>query len=233
MNPLYRILPLLIICFYCFTGQAQTRSISVSLKEESDSVKFVLYNNTKQPFWLFDSYLDPKYGDVLFQSQYLHRFDRKTDQFKLSFLPITPWLSFRYSDLVVRNEKTISYPGQVIYHFRQMPGKDYIEIAIPKEAFSCEEYVIDKPLVEYHKYDLANRVKFRTTARSPQQPYRTVEFAVYQSLEGINENFYYFNEGVFDDAVRGYDILSVTIRTDSWTLADWGPLIEDTLRFCL
>ena len=220
MKPLYRIFPVFLICLSCFTSQSQTRSISVSLREDSDSVKFVLRNNSEQPTWLFDSYLDPKYGKVLFQSPYLHRVERKTDRFKLSFLPITPWLCFKYSDLIIRNEKTIRSAGQVIYHFQQMPEKDSIEISIPKEAFFCEEYVIDKPLAVYHYYDSARRVKFRTTTRRPQQPFRTVEFAVFRSLEGINETNFYFNERIFDDAFKGYDILPVTIRIDSWTLVD-------------
>ena len=220
MNPICRIFTILFICLSCFTGQSQPRSISVSLIEEADSVKFVLHNDSERPLWLFDSYLDPKYGDVLFQSPYLHRLERKTGQFKLSFLPVTPWLSFKYSDLIVRNEETIRYPGQVVYHFRKMTEKGSIEVSIPKEAFFCKEYVIDKPLVKYHYYDSARRVKFRTTTRRPQQSFRTVEFAVYQSLEGINETNYYFNGRVFDDAVKRYDILAVTIDIDSWTWAD-------------
>ena len=220
MNPIFRIFPIFLICFSCLTGQSQTRSISISLSEEVDSVKFVFYNHSEHLFWLFDSYLDPQYGKVLFQSPYLHRVERKNNQFKLSFLPVTPWLSVRYSDLIRRNEKTICSPGQVIYHFRQITGKDSVAIAIPKEAFFSEEYVIDKPLVGYHSYDSARRVKFRTSTDRPQLPYRTVEFAVYRSLEGINESNYYYNEGIFDDAVNGYDILAVTIRIDSWTLVD-------------
>lgn len=220
MNPLCRLFPLFLICFSCLTGQSQTRSISVSLIEKSDSVKFVLYNDNEHPLWLFDSYLDPRYGKVLFQSQYLHRLERKTNQFKLSFLPITPWLFIKYSDLIIRDERTIRSVGQVLYHFRQIMGKDSMTISIPKEAFLCKEYVIDKPLVKYHNYDSVRRVKFRTTTRSPQQPYRTVEFAMYRSLEGINETNYYFHEGIFDDAVKGYDVLAVTIRIDSWTLVD-------------
>ena len=120
MNTLRRIFPILLICLSCFTGRSQIRNISVSLCEESDSVKFVLHNNTGQPLWLFDSYLDPEYGDVLFHSPYLHRFDRKTNRFKLSFLPVTPWLSLNHSDLIIRNGETIRYPGQVVYHFRKM-----------------------------------------------------------------------------------------------------------------
>lgn len=220
MNPLYRIFLILFICLSCFTSQSQTRNISVTLSEESDSVKFVLLNNTEHSLWLFDSYLDPKYGNVMFQSSYLHRVERKSNHYKLSFLPITPWLSVKYSDLIIRNEKTLRYPGQVVYHFRQMAGKDSIEISVPKEAFFCEEYVIDKPLLKYHYYDSAHRVKFRTTARRPQDPFRTVEFAVFQNLEGINETNYYYNEGIFDDAVKGYDILAVTISIDSWTLVN-------------
>lgn len=220
MKPLYRIFPLLLICFSCFTSQAQTRSLSVSFIEESDSVKFVLYNDNEHPLWLFDSYLDPQYGKVLFQSRHLHRLERKTNQFKLSFLPVTPWLSIKHSDLIIRNENTICTPGQVVYHFRQIPENDSITISIPKEAFLGEEYVIDKPLGKYHKYDSPRRVKFRTTTRRPQQSYRTVEFAVYPSLEGINEANYYYKESIFDDAVKGYDILPVTIRIDSWSLVD-------------
>lgn len=220
MNPIFRIFPIFLICFSCLTGQSQTRSISISLSEEADSVKFVFYNPSEHHLWLFDSYLDPQYGKVLFQSPYLHRVERKNNRFKLSFLPVTPWLSVRYSDLIRRNEKTICTPGQVIYHFRQITGNDSVTIAIPKEAFFSEEYVIDKPLVRYHSYDSARRVKFRTTTDRPQLPFRTVEFAVYRSLEGINESNYYYNEGIFDDVVNGYDILAVTIRIDSWTLVD-------------
>ena len=220
MNPIIRIFPIILICFSCLTGQSQTRSISISLSEEADSVKFVFYNPSEHHLWLFDSYLDPQYGKVLFQSPYLHRVEQKNNRFKLSFLPVTPWLSVRYSDLIRRNEKTICSPGQVIYHFRQISGNDSVTIAIPKEAFFSEEYVIDKPLVRYHSYDSARRVKFRTTTDRPQLPFRTVEFAVYRSLEGINESNYYYNEGIFDDVVNGYDILAVTIRIDSWTLVD-------------
>ena len=211
---------MLLICLSCFTSRSQNRSISVSLSEESDSIKIVLFNNNEHSLWLFDSYLDPQYEKVLFQSRYLHRFERKTNQFKLSFLPITPWLSFKHSDFLIRNEKTICTPGQVIYHFRQIQEKDSVAIVIPKEAFFCEEYVIDKPLVKYHKYDSARRVKFQTTTRSPQQSVRTVEFAIYQCIEGINDTNYYFNEGLFDDVIKGYDIIAIPIRVDSWTLVD-------------
>ena len=220
MNTLRRIFPILLICLSCFTGRSQIRNISVSLCEESDSVKFVLHNNAGQPLWLFDSYLDPKYGDVLFQSPYLHRVDRKTNRFKLSFLPVSPWLSLNHSDLIIRNRETIRYPGQVVYHFRKMAEKDSLEVAIPKEAFLCEEYVIDRPLTKYHYYDAPHKVKFRTATRRPQQSSRTVEFALFQSLNGINENNYYYNWLIFDEAVKGYGVLAVTIDIDSWDWAD-------------
>ena len=220
MNTLCRIFPVLLICLSCFTGRSQTRNVSVSLSEDPDSVKFVLHNNTGQSLWLFDSYLDPKYGDVLFQSPYLHRVEKKTNRFKLSFIPITPWLSLNYSDRIVRNRETISYPGQVVYHFRKMAEKDSIEVSIPKKAFFCEEYVIDKPLAKFHYYDPPRQVKFRTATRRPQQSSRTVEFALFQSLNGINENNYYYNWHIFDEAVKGYGVLAVTIDIDSWSWPD-------------
>jgi len=182
--------------------------------EKDDDFEFELINNTQDTLYLFDSYIverDRPYldGKEMQRSIYLHRFDKKTKQCKLSFLPLLPFLSVHYTDRLILGGNKVANKGQVLYHFRAIPPNSRNRIAISKSAFYTEDYINEVYPQKISKFE--QTIKFRKSKHNRCNNV-VVEFALYKNIDLLmNEQAYYLDEYNFNEQALSYTILSVSV----------------------
>ena len=185
--------------------------------EKDDDFEFELINNTQDTLHLFDSYLFDRDiridtyldGKEMQRSIYLHRFDEKTKQCKLSFLPLLPFLSVHYTDLIIFEGHKLAKRGNVLYHFRAVPPNSRNKIEISKSAFYTEDYVYEVYPQKISKFE--HTIKFHKSNNDCCGNI-VVEFALYKNIDLLrNEQAYYYDEYNFNDQALSYTVLSVSI----------------------
>ena len=175
------------------------------IKEKDNNFEFDIINNTQDTLYLFDSYLD----NDLYQSKYLHRFDKKEKQCKLSFLPLLPFLSVHYTDRLILGNNKVANKGQVLYHFRAIPPKSRNKVVISKSAFYTENYVYEVYPQKISKFE--GTIKFRKS-KNNRCDNVVVEFALYRNIDLLtSEKAYYFDEYNFNEQALSYYVLSVSV----------------------
>jgi hypothetical protein len=173
--------------------------------EKDNDFEFEIINNSKDTLYLFDSYLN----ENLYQSKYLHRFDVKEKQCKLSLLPLLPFLSVRHSDRLIIGENKIINKWQVLYHFKTIPPNSKNTIPIAKSAFSTDEYVKEVYPQKLSKFDT---IKFHKSKHKKCNAV-VVEFALYKNIDLlISKEAFYFDEFNFNKQALSYTVLSVTVN---------------------
>ncbi|MDH6310475.1 hypothetical protein M2451_004019 [Dysgonomonas sp. PFB1-18] len=215
----------IILFIFSFQVKAQVNISNINLSQHSDSLisilvntnkdvfEFELINNTSDSLYLFDSYLNENaFSDIeqLYNARYLHRFDRKENQCKLSFLPLIPYLSVERNDLYIIGENRLIRKGQILYSFKSILPHSKLCIKIPKESFYQEKYIKEVDTKKMSKFDKKMKIKNIDGVKCDNI---VVEFAVYKNINIIN-NFeaYYYNEFEFNEQVLSYSIISVLIN---------------------
>ena len=192
---------------------AQVRNeLEYKLSFSNDTVYVSLNNKGLDTLYLFNSYLEmnpeyDRYGtEPLWESEYLHRFDKGLNEYKLSFLPIIPYLSVRYSDVAIHGKSRIVHRWQLLYGFKTIFPNDSIQISIPKSAFVQELYVKDVPIKQFGKNDKISFEKIQV--RQPKTI--SLEFALYRSIDLLRStDAYYFNEADFDEQAKSYEVMTI------------------------
>ena len=192
--------------------------------EKDDDFEFELINNTQDTLHLFDSYLQTTnhYAQTidsslkktentpyLYQSKYLHRFDEKTRQCKLSLLPLLPYLGLRTHSPIILGVDKVARNFQVVYHFRTIPPNSRNKIEISRSAFYTEDYVYEVYPQKISKFERG--IKFHKSNNDCCSNI-VVEFALYKNIDLLrNEQAYYYDEYKSNDQALSYTVLSVSI----------------------
>lgn len=106
-----------------------------------DSVTLAIHNETPDTLYLFDSYINKKYGLSLMRSKLLHRYDYNTGQYKFSLLPLFQFLGWNQNDLVIIGERGLSVPRCILYSTREIIPYSSIDITISREDIIGTEYI--------------------------------------------------------------------------------------------
>ena len=193
----------------------QEERLYIRFIREIDNVfEFEMVNNTKDSLYLFDSYLFDKDkrivgayldGRDMQRSKYLHRYDKKTRQCKLSFLPLIPYLGLTYTDRLILGGNKVAHAGQVVYSFSCIPPLSTFSVLICKDAIYQKTYVKEiypkKPsFFKFNKdlYPICENI--------------VIEFAVYKDIDLLTSiNSYYFDGYNFSKQTLSYRIISVVV----------------------
>lgn len=186
-------------------------------KMENDTLRITLFNSGEDTLYLFNSYIElsPKHDcgkEPLWESEYLHRYDKKGKIYKLSFLPIIPYLSVRFNDLITLGKQRILKKWAILYSFKPIAPEKSVVISIPRKALVYDAYTKDINLKDYGKND--NICFKEATVKAPFSI--TIELAIYKNIDLlINQDAYYFREGEFDAQAKDYIVLSIPFNISS------------------
>ena len=182
------------------------------VNKSNDCMIFEFINKSDDSLYLFDCYLNEisiLSKENLYDTKYLHRYDEKTKQCKISFLPLLPYLSVEYVDLTVIGEKRFVRKGQIIYHFSPIPPKGKLYISIPGTFFYSKKYVKDISLKSFSIFD--KRIKFDDILKKECDQI-IVEFAIYKNIDLLTSiDAYYLDEIRFNEQALSYEIFSILI----------------------
>jgi hypothetical protein len=92
------------------TSNRQTDSLYISYDENANGLTFSVINTTEDTVYLFSSYLPALYHS----SKYLHRIDKrsKVNIYRISFLPLIPFLSTKPNDRLIVGSNRIVEKNQ-------------------------------------------------------------------------------------------------------------------------
>lgn len=185
-------------------------SIFASISSDSSKYVIKIFNTTTDTFFLFSTYLQQQF----FSSKYLHRVNLKKKQYKLSFVPIIPFVFTKYSD-VVATSNIIIRDHQVVYDFIKMQPNSYYEFAIPiKDAFERSDAVNDFAPNGLNKFDYKMKFKNISAKKPAVNKYdRLFEFALYKDVSVLcKESDYYLRENDFNAQAKSFTILQVPLK---------------------
>ena len=159
-----------------------------------------LINTSNDTVYVFSSYLEKEYC----MSEYLHRYAMKDKTYKLSFLPLLPYLSPKFSDNIVDEpSKIISY-SQINFCFIPIPPKDTVDIYIPKEALVSQRYMRDVCAERKNKFD---SIKWKKWKKERTDNLIHVEFAIYKDVSFAEPDNYYLDEYWAAEKALDYSIV--------------------------
>src|ERR1700741_5294410 len=186
------------------TSDLYKDSLYSSYYEDSLGINIRIYNTTKETLYIFNSYIQ----NHTVSSKYLHRIDKKNGLYKVSFLPLVPYLSTKYSDIISDNPVVANQ--QVVYDFFKLPpySKQEVYLSYP-DLFKNKNYknnvMKDFDVKTLHKYAKKLPQKFYTTAKLNGKYTLQFEFAVYKNVNLVcNQSAYYLQEHHFDQQSKNF-----------------------------
>ena len=194
---------------------SQSTTLDYHVDVVNDTVRITLINRGSDTSFLFTSYFSDANKfindeDDVFESEYLHRYNKKKKTFYLSFIPIVPDLSFHHTDVFHYGKYKLLRSCEILYTFEEIPGRDSLTVRIPRKAIALKEYVKDVDLKQYVYFD-GKTLKFKRTKEVPHDEI-VVQFAVYKNIDKINEETYYTNTYEFNQIIVDYDIVCVPLN---------------------
>jgi hypothetical protein len=197
------------------TSNRQTDSLYISYDENVSGLTFSVINTTEDTVYLFSSYLPALYHS----SKYLHRIDKgsKVNIYRISFLPLIPFLSTKPNDRLIVGSNRIVEKTQVLYNFvRILPGSFYeINMAYSdlfKDINQKGNLVCDFDANEADKF---TAIKFKTlSADQLKGKYQVCfEFAVYHNIDlRCNQSAYYLKEEEFNKQAKAFEKIIVPVK---------------------
>lgn len=174
--------------------------------QSNDSLYIAIHNNTNQPVCLFTGFLYSSAAKnkiyAIDQMLYLHRYDSNLGIYKLSFVPLKPFL--RYSGHMPVHVKYYEEPGfPLTYEFSTISSKETFIYPVSKSSIQKREYIYDYFPQKYSfntgyigcrqnkklKLDILkstnNKKHIIKPAPNRNVEYITIEFAVYLDYDII------------------------------------------------
>ncbi|MDE6403435.1 MAG: hypothetical protein K2K86_06480, partial [Muribaculaceae bacterium] len=194
---------------------------------EADSVVLKLCNDTSEPAYLFDSYLNE--FDIAHVS-YIHRYNKEEDVVKVSFLPFQQYVEvpkkIRHGRIYGGEIRYFKY-HQIYYNFTKVAPGDSLTIRLSKKTLTSDRYYHDVNLREYtildENYKFKKKLELKPLKETPDFDEITIELAVYRDIDFFLENelsdslnykyirFYYYPSEL-DAVASAYDIVTCRIN---------------------
>ncbi len=92
---------------------------------------------------MFDSYLEKCADGYIYFSKYVHRYDKSSNLYKLSLLPILPSIGVHgcLNDVFLTTTKKVVGVRQIGFSFTSIPPGDSLIVLLQKDAFRCLSYI--------------------------------------------------------------------------------------------
>ncbi|OJV55762.1 MAG: hypothetical protein BGO31_16845 [Bacteroidetes bacterium 43-16] len=174
----------------------------------SDNLHVSFYNHTNDTVFLFKSYFD---NDIS-TSEYLYRYDKTNRNLYLSFLPLLPYLSIKYSDRVVTQNRAVT-KNQVVYDFYKIPPNQVFcfnlkikDLANVKQAF--------QQLNPYSFSKFEDNISFKKcmALKGKTKTKYILQLAYYKNIQTICDGkSYYLDELKFNEEAKSFIIIDAEI----------------------
>ena len=160
-------------------------------------------NNSNDTIYIFKSYFD----NEISTSEYLYRYDKRSNSVNISFVPLLPYVFTKYSDRIVSNDRVIT-DNQVVYDFYTiLPFSEY-SFSVPALNFKEKiEFTKDFDTSTLNKFEKIKGIKKKRCVKG-KNPSFYVNIAYYSNVQTLcNSNTYYQEELTFNDSARRFKIL--------------------------
>jgi hypothetical protein len=177
---------------------------------DSNQITVVFANTTADTIYIFNSYLQKTF----LSSKYLHRINSFKNEYKISFVPLIPFVFTKYSDILKIGDDAIIGNHQIVYDFYTLLPKSKFELNFYYRDLFKENRknsaVIDINIKRLNKYN--DQVKFKTAkVHNLNGQYKFLfEFAAYKSINVLcNQSAYYVNEYLFDKQSKEFELIQI------------------------
>lgn len=183
---------------------------------DSNQITVVFTNTTADTIYIFNSYLQKAF----LSSKYLHRINSIKNEYKISFVPLIPFVFTKYSDILKIGDDAIIGSHQIVYDFYTLLPNSKFELNFYyRDLFKAnrkKSAVTDINVKRLNKYN--DQVKFKTAkVHSLKGQYKfLLEFAAYKSINVLcNQSAYYVNEYLFDKQSKEFELIQIPFEVPS------------------
>jgi hypothetical protein len=199
------------------SGKFLSDSLYVTYVEDATGLTFKVVNTTDKSVYLFSSY----FPEMFHSSKYIHRLNKKDKTYRVSFLPLIPYLSTKPTDKIILGSDRIISKGQVLYNFVKMLPQTYHEIKVSYDNLFMNvekenNLTCDFEASEKGKFD---KIKFKNLSTDKLKgKYKLFfEFATYYQVDVLcSQAAYYLNEFEFDKQAKSFRKLSVPLKIQNY-----------------
>ncbi|MBA4320538.1 MAG: hypothetical protein C0412_19235 [Flavobacterium sp.] len=160
--------------------------VEVVCERTEGIIHFTFLNNTKDTLYLFSGYFD----DYCPSSKYLHRINLDDKIYKISFVPLIPYVSFSLADRIILGDKRVISIGQVTYEFISLPPSEDVQLNIKSETIFSNDEKENNVIKDFELIDLnyrkLKRIKYYTSKELKGEYKLFFEFAIYQDVSFVN-----------------------------------------------
>lgn len=175
-------------------SNAQGQSCDVSYKESIDNLVFTFSNSSKDTLFLFSTYFDNQY----LSSKYLHRIDKECKTYKLSFLPLLPYIAAYLTDkIILYNENKIIMEGQTLYQFVKIGPMETFTLNLPYSKLFLHKDEKNNAVKDFSFEKVDKRAIKQLSLRRLKGKYcLSFEFALYKKVDLLLSRDLYINGGI-------------------------------------
>lgn len=170
-----------------------------------DSLSISFYNTTADTIYLFNSY----FSNDISTSKFLYRINKKENKRKISFLPLVPYLSTKYSDnIIIQNRVMSNY--QVVYNFAKIPPNYKYEFCVKILDYkNLNTLVKDFNLASLNKFQPIKKIKILKVVPSLNFE---IELAYYKNVNLLcNKNDYFLKELEFNTQAKSFEVIKIKL----------------------
>lgn len=194
-------------------GQVDLNTIDAQANYLNEKLYLSFTNNGDNPIFLFSSYLDYHRSKL----RYLYRINQSLDTVKISFLPIIPLLYCSESSLrfpyIDDNAADETMTTEALYDFIKINPKQTKDVIVCIQDLQSKiTHIRDKDvdIKNMHINKVLKRPKPIKVKYDSIKEY-LLEFAFYTSIDNINLDCYIDHPWRFNNAVKDYRILTISL----------------------
>lgn len=187
---------------------------AVYTRNSAGNFEFAISNVSEDTIYLFDTYFERKTSSFYYESEYVHRYNKKSNTYKLSLMPIGSALFSSGSGRIYLGPKdTYQIIIQTWPSFTIIPPHTTVHLVMIKDAFYSQMYVDDRYSgnLNYFNHTRKGDIKVRRIKKIPDCI--TLELAYSKTVDELlkHSNQPGFNIDRWQEQLCSFEKLSISI----------------------
>lgn len=184
------------------------KDILLTATYSDGSINIKIINNSSEAIYIFNSYFDNGISD----SPYLYRYDPKSNTVNISYLPLIPYLTTKYSDKIFLQDRIIQNYQTVYDFYKILPFHQYAFSVKTMNFYNTKDFIRDFDIYALNKFQPIRKFKTKKL-KGGTHPEFKVKIAYYKSIDVIcNQDAYFLNELRFNDQAKSFKVLSTLLK---------------------